>query len=150
MPIQKETRSPESEENVTVEGKVLEIKSNNELLIDTLDHNKIVLHITEKSSIWDGITWIAEIPTQKDDHIIAYGVWEQNQTNFSVQKMYVNIENLQGIVDDIDKENSKFVIKDSRQGKIIVAVHALTEISVSESEKKDIYQNIQTLPKSGD
>jgi hypothetical protein len=149
LPMQKRTQSPESKINVTVEGKVLDIKSKDEILIHTSAFNDVTLHITENTSIWDGIAWIAEMPTQEGDYITAYGVWESDRANFYPQIMYVNIEDLHGIVDDIDKENSKFIIKDSHQGNTVVFVDAFTKI-MSESGKTDTYQNIQALPKSGD
>ena len=63
-----ETIYAEPEPGIIVEGTVLDIGVN-ELIISDLDHPKIVLRMTEKTSLWEGINWIAAIPVKKGDFV---------------------------------------------------------------------------------
>lgn len=131
--------------NLSIGGTVQEIGSN-EITILSSENKTIRLRFTTGSRIWDGIEWIAEIPIEIGDDVIATGSWEENDLVFVVQNLYINIVFLKGIADEVDKESFRFKLSDLRQGENTVTVSPLTMIYLSDSNQQGAFQDIQTLP----
>ncbi len=142
------TVSPASAPGQIAEGTVLETGANVYIISD-LDHPSIVLRMTEKSTIWEGITWVAQMPAEKGDFVIASGVWGQDQTSFTVQNIYINLVNIMGTVKTVDDKNLKFNLSDFRQGDITVLVYPHTRILQNGDLGPNDYQAVHTLPQPG-
>lgn len=143
--------NPTSEDHpdFSIAGKVQEIESG-EIIILSPENQNIRLRIPDQSRIWDGIGWVAEIPIEIGDDVVATGDWEENKLVFVVRNLYINIVYLRGTADEVDKENLRFTLDDPRQGKNAVIVNALTEVYLTNDNRQGAFQDLQILPKEGE
>ncbi len=113
------------------------------------ENGLVTLKVSTSIVIWDGITWIADIPPRAGDEIIAWGTWNPDHT-FAVQKLYVNIENLRGKASNVIKGNQggSFDVADQYQKNEHITVSSLTEISQGNTQFS--YQQNPVLPLNGE
>jgi uncharacterized protein DUF5666 len=105
---------------VKLDGKTIRIATANE---------EVDLEVSPSTVIWDGITWVANIPTEAGDFVTAWGVWNPDHS-FAVQKLYINIVNLQGRVSNVSQGtgSGSFIIADQYGKTQRVIVAASSEI----------------------
>lgn len=132
-----------------IAGKVQEMGVS-EIIILSPENQNIHLHIPDQSRIWDGIEWVAEIPIEVGDDVVATGVWEENSSVFIVQSLYINIVQLRGVAGEIDKENLQLKLDDPRQGVRTVIIDARTEVYLLHDNRQGAYQELQVLPETGE
>ncbi len=112
------------------------------------ENGLVTLNVSTSTVIWDGITWIADIPSRAGDEITAWGTWNPDHT-FAVQKLYVNIENLQGRASNVIKGNQggSFDVADQYRKNEHITVASLTDIS--QGNMQFSYQQHPLLPLNG-
>jgi len=128
---------------VLLEGKIL--RYGDKSLEISQGENNYTLLLVPGTIIWDGIPWIAKIPNQNGDWATAWGEWNLDKT-FTVDKLWINIVNLHGIVVKIedDKNTTSIYFNDQNQRANHILVSPLTVISNS------TFSESHQLPKIGD
>jgi len=106
------------------------------------------LHTAQLTIIWDGVSWIADIPTEKGDFITASGTWNTDGS-FTAETLYINIVNLQGKVTNFihDNESASFVIVRPRDEINRVIISPSTEIYAR--EEKSTYREDPAVAQNG-
>lgn len=102
--------------------------------------------MSDQSTVWDGITWVAEIPVRKGDFAIASGEWDQDRNIFLVQNLYINIYNIKGIVQSVDVKSTKFTIGDLQLGNRTISVAPHSQILENGNVGPNQYQDVKVLP----
>lgn len=142
------TNSPPGSPSL-VEGTVLTYDSKT-ILIKT-ENKQVILEISNSTIIWDGIIWIAEIPMEIGDFVIARGTWTSDNS-LAVDLLYVNIVNLRGTVSKVlqNQDNASFSITDQNQIEDQVIVSILTKVYEINVSGQSTYQESHLLPRDGD
>ncbi len=109
---------------------------------------EVDLKISSATITWDGIGWIANMPTNVGDIATAWGARSPDHS-FAVQKLYINIVHLQGKASSSIQggQDASFVLTDSYQETERVTVAPLTEIYEAASGGKLRYQENRVLPR---
>ena len=127
---------------VNLDGKTIQIATANE---------EVDLELSSSTVIWDGIAWVANIPTEKGDFVTAWGAWNPDHS-FAVQKLYINIVNLQGRASNVlqGTGSGSFVIADQYGKTQQVIVAASTEIFEGSAGSGSGYLERPVLPQNGE
>lgn len=98
----------------------------------------VVLHISQETELWKGDT-SRRIPVEIGDWVKAWGPRRADGSH-DVEKMWVNIINLQGIASQVEKgeKTAKFHHKDGRLGTHVVTADEQTFV-VPHGEKETTY-----------
>lgn len=105
------------------------------ILIETSERGKVALHLSPTTDIWES-RWVKSIPIEVGDHIMAWGARRTDRAH-DVEKLWVNLVNLQGTVSNVKKEMAglTFHHHDSRQGAHIVKIDQRTLVALRDSPK---------------
>jgi Domain of unknown function (DUF5666) len=127
---------------VKLDGKTIRIATANE---------EVDLELSSSTVVWDGIIWVANIPTEAGDFVTAWGVWNPDHS-FAVQKLYVNIVNLQGRASNVSRGtgSGSFVIVDQYGKTQRVIVAASSEIYEGGAGSGSRYGEKPVLPQNGE
>lgn len=148
--VQTETAiNPPSENKITVQGEFLQDTPTGMIIRLAGEGEEIELILDQSSVNWDGIDWVAKMPVVEEDHIIAVGNWTSTG-QFEVDKLYVNILNLQGIVTEVDKEKGTFLIQNKQQGIFEIKMEPETKVFLQDSLSSELYKDAQILPEADD
>jgi hypothetical protein len=133
-----------------VEGEVLQYHDNTLLIAS--GNEQISLTISIATSIWEGKSWIADIPVKTGDFATAWGEWNVDHS-FKVDKLWINIVNLQGTVYKIEEDHGKtsFYMTDQYKHTDDIVISPLTVIdSLSAGITNKTFRDSHLLPKEGD
>lgn len=137
------------ENKISIQGEYLQDTPSGMIIRLAGDGEEIELILDQSSVIWDGIDWVAKMPVVEEDHIIAVGNWTSTG-QFEVDKLYVNILNLQGIVTEVDKEKGTFLIQNKQQGIFEIKMEPETKVFLQDSLSSELYKDAQILPEADD
>ncbi len=131
----------------TLEGRVLEVDGGT--LFVAWGNEKFRLTTSAATLVWDGIPWVADVPTRVDDFVFAQGIWKRDHS-FDARKLYVNIVNLRGETSDVTPrgESATFLLADQYQHTDTIAIFPLTEIYEG-TGTKFTYEQEHLLPSNG-
>lgn len=99
-----------------------------EVLLRTTYRGDVRLHISSTSYIWKGED-NSKLPIERGDKIHAWGQ-PQGSDILAIEKMWVNIINLRGLISRIREgsDSTSFQMVDSRQGVYVVSVDRATVV----------------------
>ncbi len=131
----------------TVEGRVLEVDGSTLFVASGTD--RVRLTTSAATLVWDGIPWVADVPTRVDDFVFAQGIWKRDHS-FDARKLYVNIVNLRGKTSAVTPqgERATFLLADQYQNTDAIAILPLTEIYEG-TGAKFTYEQKHVLPSNG-
>ncbi len=132
----------------SIEGRVLEVDGAT-LFIES-GNETFRLTSSAATLIWDGIPWVANVPTKAGDFVIAEGIWKRDHS-FDARKLYVNIVNLQGRASDVSRQGdgATFLLADQYQQSDAIAISPLTEIYEGSTGARSLYGQNPVLPANG-
>jgi len=132
-----------------VEGHVIKLDS--KMIHISTENGDVELDISASTVNWDGINWVSNIPTTIGDFITAWGIWNTDHS-FTVQRFYVNIENLRGKVSNVIRGSkvASFDVMDQYQQINHINVLPLTEINQGGTGTKSSFQENPVLPQNGE
>jgi hypothetical protein len=116
------------------------------ILIKT-ENRQVVLEISKNTVIWDGISCIAEIPIQSGDFVTAWGIWNSDNS-LAVEKLYINIVNLQGTASNIvqNQDNASFSVTVQGQSESRIVISSLTKVYQITTSTQSTYKESHLLP----
>ena len=87
-----------------------------EIVVAAFERGEVLLRLSPSTQAWDGL-WVKDIPIDPGDWIAAWGE-RQADGSHDVEKLYVNIVNLQGIISNVEDGGDViwFRHQDARQG----------------------------------
>ncbi len=68
----------------TLEGRVLEVDG--DILFLASGNERFRLTTSAATLVWDGIPWVANMPTRVDDFVMAQGIWKRDHS-FDARKL---------------------------------------------------------------
>ncbi len=131
----------------TLEGRVLEVDGST--LFVASGTERFRLTTSAATLVWDGIPWVADVPTRVDDFVFAQGIWKRDHS-FDARKLYVNIVNLRGKTSAVTPQgqSATFLLADQYQQADTIAILPLSEIYES-TGAKFTYEQKHALPSNG-
>ncbi len=131
----------------TLEGRVLEVDAGT--LFVASGNERFRLTTSAATLVWDGIPWVADVPTRVDDFVFAQGIWKRDHS-FDARKLYVNIVNLRGKASSVNHQgqSATFHLADQYQQTDTIAIMPLTEIC-EDTGARFTYEQKHVLPSNG-
>ncbi len=119
------THSSNLEQPYNVAGKVIQVSSE-QVLLETIDHSNIVLHLSPKTFVWKQL-WFRNSSIAVGDTVRAEG-WREADGSLDVKTLFVNIVNLMGSISSIKQEPGGFqlCLQDRFLGSVLVKVRQQT------------------------
>ncbi|NUQ85314.1 MAG: hypothetical protein HUU11_11420 [Anaerolineales bacterium] len=115
---------------------------------------QVILHISNKTDVWDGIKWVGDLGADVGDEIVGWGI-RNPDNSLTCEKLYVNIVNYIGEVSEISTNSrrndnivAKFVQNDRFRGRQSISIAPHTMIDDGQSRK--LYKERPVLPKNSD
>lgn len=132
-----------------IEGELIKLDGE-EMFIQQPDGSEVVLHISDKTVFWEGITWMADIPVEIGDQIQAEGTWNSDLSVFEVKSYYANLQNLDGIVFYVCGESEAFMVDQPDQDYLILPLPNKTELLTETPEDPRSYKYFDLMPNFGE
>lgn len=131
----------------TLEGRVLEVDGGT--LFIASGNERVRLTTSAATVVWDGLAWVADVPTRVDDFVFAQGIWKRDHS-FDARQLYVNIVNLRGKASAVNHQDqgATFHLADQYQQTDTIAIMLLTEI-YEDTGAKFAYEQKHVLPSNG-
>lgn len=110
-------------------GSVMEV-NDKRILLTNPTRGTLVLHLSRTTAVWKG-GWDSGRPIEVGDQVAAWGEPRAGGTEYDVEKMWVNIVNLQGRISNVRQGPSgpQFRLQDRYLGPQQVAMQSTTLIN---------------------